>query len=104
MTVLPGSLDHLYYNGILDSIPYEAYEMPPVARPRINPGSRTISYQAPSLRQEILAEANKTEKINKPNKSYIWKGLIGLGVIIATLVCLAKRSSGFWKKLNPKNW
>ena len=26
MTVLPGSLDNLYYNGILDHIPYEAYE------------------------------------------------------------------------------
>lgn len=29
MTVLPGSLDYLYYNGILDHIPYEAYEMTP---------------------------------------------------------------------------
>lgn len=29
MTVLPGSLDYLYYNGILDHIPYEAYEMGP---------------------------------------------------------------------------
>ncbi len=26
MTVLPGSLDYLYYNGILDHIPYEAYQ------------------------------------------------------------------------------
>ena len=26
MTVLPGSLDYLYYNGILDHIPYYAYE------------------------------------------------------------------------------
>lgn len=30
MTVLPGSLDYLYYNGTLDHIPYEAYEMGPV--------------------------------------------------------------------------
>lgn len=30
MAVLPGSLDHLYYNGILDHIPYEAYEMGPM--------------------------------------------------------------------------
>ena len=30
MAVLPGSLDYLYYNGILDHIPYEAYEMTPV--------------------------------------------------------------------------
>ena len=28
MTVLPGSLDYLYYNGVLDHIPNEAYEMP----------------------------------------------------------------------------
>lgn len=28
MTVLPGSLDYLYHNGVLDHIPYEAYEMP----------------------------------------------------------------------------
>ena len=30
MTVLPGSLDYLYYNGIIDHIPYEAYDMQPV--------------------------------------------------------------------------
>ena len=30
MTVLPGSLDYLYYNGILDHIPYEAYEGAPL--------------------------------------------------------------------------
>lgn len=29
MTVMPGSLDYLYYNGVLDHIPYEAYEMTP---------------------------------------------------------------------------
>ena len=27
MTVLPGSLDYLYYNGIIDHIPYEAYDV-----------------------------------------------------------------------------
>ena len=36
MTVLPGSLDYLYYNGILDHIPYEAYEMTPVATNGMN--------------------------------------------------------------------
>lgn len=30
MAVLPGSLDYLYYNGILDRIPYEAYEQSPI--------------------------------------------------------------------------
>ena len=29
MTILPGSLDHLYYGGIIDHIPYEAYEYGP---------------------------------------------------------------------------
>ena len=29
MSAMPGSLDYLYYNGILDHIPYEAYEMNP---------------------------------------------------------------------------
>jgi hypothetical protein len=31
MTILPGSLDYLYYNGILERIPYEAYEMIPAS-------------------------------------------------------------------------
>ena len=30
MAILPGSLDYLYYNGIIDHIPYEAYEMTPM--------------------------------------------------------------------------
>lgn len=30
MAVLPGSLDYLYYNGILPTIPYKAYEQTPV--------------------------------------------------------------------------
>lgn len=32
MTIQPGSLDYLYYNGILDHIPYEAYEYTPVTK------------------------------------------------------------------------
>ena len=28
LEVLPGSLDYLYYNGTLPTIPYEAYDMP----------------------------------------------------------------------------
>lgn len=30
MAILPGSLDYLYYNGIIDHIPYEAYQMTPM--------------------------------------------------------------------------
>lgn len=32
MTILPGSLDYLYYNGVLDHIPYEAYEYGPIVQ------------------------------------------------------------------------
>lgn len=38
MAVLPGSLDYLYYNGILDHIPYEAYEMGPVGNSGMGAG------------------------------------------------------------------
>ena len=39
MTVLPGSLDYLYYGGIIDHIPYEAYDigMSPVQMHRMPP-------------------------------------------------------------------
>ena len=30
MAILPGSLDYLYHNGIVNSIPYDAYAMTPV--------------------------------------------------------------------------
>ena len=30
MAILPGSLDYLYYNGIVDYIPYEAYSISPM--------------------------------------------------------------------------
>ena len=36
MTVMPGSLDYLYYGGVLDCIPYAAYEMGPVSPSYIN--------------------------------------------------------------------
>lgn len=32
MAVLPGSLDYLYYNNIIDHIPYEAYEVLPMTQ------------------------------------------------------------------------
>lgn len=32
MTVLPGSLDYLYHNGILDHVPYEVYQMTPMTQ------------------------------------------------------------------------
>ena len=50
MTVLPGSLDYLYYNGILDRIPYEAYEMGPVVNSGMQSGLPSIG----SLKQSVL--------------------------------------------------
>ena len=35
MTVLPGSLDYLYHNRIIDHIPYEAYEISPLTSARM---------------------------------------------------------------------
>lgn len=46
MTVLPGSLDYLYYNGILDHIPYEAYEMAPVQQPSPMNGTQYLDMAA----------------------------------------------------------
>ena len=67
MAVLPGSLDYLYYNGILDSIPYEAYDMPTVgmaSQPSMN-GSEYLKaaqqgfgYQAQAGLQDSFVRQN----------------------------------------------
>ena len=46
MTILPGSLDYLYYNGILDHIPYEAYELGPITPSGIEEMNGTQYLQA----------------------------------------------------------
>ena len=53
MSVLPGSLDYLYYNGILDHIPYEAYDsgMPAVRMNNMPPLSGFGNYAQPSYMQ-----------------------------------------------------
>ena len=57
MTVLPGSLDYLYYNGILDHIPYEAYEMYPVNNKAYAPmnGSQYIN----AVKQGLMYDSDK---------------------------------------------
>ena len=55
MTVMPGSLDYLYYNGVLDHIPYEAYEMTPMTQSAMaqNYGIGGAS-QLGNLKQSVL--------------------------------------------------
>ncbi len=92
MAVLPGSLDHLYYNGIIDHIPYEAYEQPK----NVNKNAK-VSYMNDSFQNPIVAEANKIKPKNS-NRSRWIKGLIALGAVVATGFCLLKG------KLNPFKW
>ena len=46
LEVLPGSLDHLYYNDILPAIPYEAYEAPVYGQMN---GSQYLNYAKSGL-------------------------------------------------------
>ncbi len=106
MTVLPGSLDYLYYNGILDHIPYEAYAIPayPVYPTPVMQYPYD-SFESPNPYRNIVDESKK-ENPAKSNKSVIIKGLISAGVIIGTCTAMLHgiKKSGFLKKLNPVNW
>ena len=108
MTVLPGSLDYLYYNGILDYIPYEAYSLPAFAN--YEPINPTSPYPYDTLEPvnpyRPLIEESKKEAASKPDKSVIIKGLISAGLIIGTGAALIHgiKKGGFLKKLNPLNW
>ena len=67
MTVTPGSLDYLYYNGVLDHIPYEAYEMGPVV-----PGSQQTGLKGfpplGQLKQSVMGD-NTYNNITTQNTS-----------------------------------
>lgn len=69
MTVLPGSLDYLYHNGILDHIPYEAYE-----------GAITSVAKNNSYNSQKTASETKNELINNSginiSKMYNSKGVL----------------------------
>lgn len=92
MAVLPGSLDYLYHNGIIDHIPYEAYEQPKMIKKQ-----SVTPYTEKSLRESILDEAEKT-KAKPSNKKTLIKGLVAVAALAVTTVCLLKG------KLNPFKW
>lgn len=61
MTVLPGSLDYLYYNGILDHIPYEAYEGAPIN------GSQYLNQAQQGLMYDTYTSPDTFVKRNNSN-------------------------------------
>lgn len=107
--VAPGSLDYLYYNGILDRIPYEAYETIQTPAPHY------INNQMPYDSYHPLHQPQNIQKSRTQIPTWL-KGLASVGVLIATVCCLFKgknvpaqqagnvAKSSFWSKLNPVNW
>ena len=105
MTILPGSLDYLYHNGILPSIPYEAYEMTPMTasgraqmagmgmglRESVIPPNYN-NIQTPQNTDLFLKNENSSSKI--PEKKSIlpsWlKEVMAAGIMVLTLGCLFK--------------
>lgn len=81
MTILPGSLDYLYYNDILEHIPYEAYEMGMVSpanstQNRMNneiESIRNIKHQEFNGNQAI-SNSNNMQNINNSYNNTIQKG------------------------------
>ena len=92
MTVMPGSLDYLYHNGVLNCIPYEAYSMP-VATPSMNVNPyANIKQNYQYYPQENIGADSFIPKNEKSKKmSPIIKGLLGAGVLLTTLICILKR-------------
>ena len=114
MTVMPGSLDYLYYNGVLDHIPYEAYEMVPVnnaSNQQVQQNSTPNYVNAPNFSnqpqvnnkqdylqggiQDTFEYSNNTNIDNPENKNFKkisnkGKGLIGAAVILLTIIGIIK--------------
>ena len=99
MTVMPGSLDYLYYNGVLDYIPYEAYEMGPIPR-NTNFNNQNNLMHNPMYSEQDLYIPQNNKGIEKENKSSsfsfknipTWvKGLASLAIISTMLVYLFKK-------------
>lgn len=112
MTVLPGSLDYLYHNGILPCVPYEAYEMTPMTAS----GRAQMAGLGTGLRESVLAPndnnfsaPNNSDLFLKNEKSLLktvdektvmskWlKGLLAGGIMLLTLCCLIKSGKKFGK-------
>ena len=103
MTVLPGSLDYLYYNGIIDHIPYEAYDMGYCAVPVNNISNPYNEYyndtfvkseQQPkkeekSFRESLTAGFEKSKNTVNSTPTVI-KGLLGGAVMLGTLFLLIR--------------
>ncbi len=65
MTVLPGSLDYLYHNGILPCIPYEVYETTPVTQS----GMMQMSGMGSGLRQNTVMQNYSSIQMPSVNTS-----------------------------------
>ena len=128
MAILPGSLYYLYYNGIIDHIPYEAYEMTPMTpsgyaqmsgmgtgygnsipytrqsylnQPAI-PDTfvrRDIPCDAkPNYRQGILNSADRIGD-GRMTKADWTKGILATGVIVLTGIGLIKGTGALFSKI-----
>ena len=80
MAVLPGSLDYLYYNGILDHIPYEVYDIPAYPAAPVYPYPMDSFEPVNPYRREV--EESQKDDPKKTNKSVLIKGAICAGIII----------------------
>ena len=117
--VMPGSLDYLYHYGILDHIPYEAYEMTPMVNKAYAPmngseylksamqGNLYDTYthndnfvkRAPDLEENegekfrnSIREALGNNSEKKANESpNLVKGFIAGAIVLGTLICCLAR-------------
>ena len=93
---MPGSLDYLYYNGVLNCIPYEAYSMP-VATPsmNVNPYANYFQQEKMNISNDNIGADSFIPKKESSNKkiSPLVKGLIAGGVLLTTLICILKGKS-----------
>lgn len=68
MTILPGSLDYLYHYGILDRIPYEAYEILPATQSGYNQYSNTnINFANP-----YQTQINGNQYLKQAQQGYLY--------------------------------
>ena len=69
MAILPGSLDYLYYNGIIDHIPYEAYEMTPMTPSGM---AQMSGMSGLGFASQCPYHANATEYLNAARKGLMY--------------------------------
>lgn len=78
MAITPGSLDYLYYNGILDHIPYEAYEMTPGfanmnATQYLNMAKQGYAYNTPTMPDTFVRQNNNDVQSNYSIKKHAFE-------------------------------